>query len=101
MPHSDMPPVTDEHRQHAYLVLRPAGVSFTAAMTLPQHDTLRRVIEAKAHQLRTDAWETTQKRTVVPVPRVRLGVDGHPVGWCTQMAATGFEPVLQPNLFTP
>lgn len=95
----DMPPVTDEHRQHAYLVLRPRGISFTAAMTIPEHDLLRRLIEAKAHQLRTAAWIQTQKRVVVPVPRVKLGVDGHPIGWCTQMAAIGHEPISQPDLY--
>ena len=67
-------------------------------MTLPAHDTLRRVIEIKARQLRTDAWEATQVRTVVPVRRIRLGVDGHPIGWCTQMAPGGHEPILQPDL---
>lgn len=98
MPALDMPPVTETHRQHAYVLLRPRCISFEAAMTLPQHDTLRRVIEAKAHQLRTDAWMATQQRTVVPVPRVKLGVDGHPIGWCTQMAPSGHTPILQPDL---
>lgn len=95
----DMPPVTEEHRQHAYLLLRPRGISFEAAMTLPKHDLVRRLIEAKAHQLRTDAWLATQQRTVVPVRRCRLGADGHPVKWSTQMAAGDFEPITQPDLY--
>lgn len=101
MQHLDMPPVTDAHRQHAYLALRPRSVSFEATMALPQHALLKRVIEAKAHQLRTDAWIATQKRTVVPMPRVKLGVDGHPIGWCTQMAPSAYQTISQPDLLTP
>ena len=101
MPALDMPPVTEAHRQHAYILLRPKGISYTAAMTLPENDTLRRGIEARAHKLRTDAWLETQQRTVVPVPRVKLGVDGHPIGWCTQMAPSSYQPNLQPDLLNP
>lgn len=92
---ADLPPVTEAHRQQAYITIRPKGVSFTAAMTLPQHDTLRRVIEAKAHALRTEAWATTQRRTVVPVKRCRPGADGHPVKWATQMAMGPWVPKVQ------
>lgn len=98
---TDLPPVTEAHLQHAYLVIRPKGVSFEAAMSLPEFALIRRCIEAKAHQLRTDAWECTQKRSVVPVRRCRPGVDGHPVKWSTQLAMGDFEPVLQPDLLTP
>jgi hypothetical protein len=99
MAHAELPPVTEQHRQHAYLVLRPRGISFQAAMMMPQHALLRRLIEAKAHQLRTDAWMATQQRTVVPVRRCRPGADGHPIKWSTQMAMGDFEPVLQPDLY--
>jgi hypothetical protein len=95
-----MPPVTDMHRQQAYIIIRPKGVSFEAAMTLPEFDTIRRVIEAKAHQIRTEAWMTTMRRTVTPVRRCRPGVDGHPVKWATQMAMGDFEPIIQPDLLT-
>lgn len=94
----ELPPVTLQHLQHAYIVIRPVGVSFDAAMNLPQHAVLRRVIQAKAAQLRTDAWRAVHQRVVVPVRRCRLGVDGHPVGWATQMAMAGYEPITQPEL---
>jgi hypothetical protein len=97
--HPDLPPVTEQHLQHAYLIIRPAHISFAAAMALPSDHSLRRVIEIKAHQLRTEAWMATQKRSVIPVRRCRLGTDGHPVKWSTQVACGDFEPVLQPNLF--
>lgn len=95
---AELPPVTLQHRMHAYLVIRPIGVSFDAAMSLPRYASLRKVIEAKAAQLRTDAWKAVHKRVVVPVRRCRLGVDGHPVGWATQMVMAGYEPITQPEL---
>lgn len=94
----DLPPVTLQHLHHAYLVIRPVGVSFDAAMNHPAHAVLRKVIQCKAAQLRTDAWKAACQRVVKPVRRIRLGVDGHPVGWATQMAMAGFEPVIQPEL---
>lgn len=94
----DLPPVTLQHLMHAYLVIRPAGVSFDAAMTLPQYAVLRKVIECKAAQLRTEAWKASQERVVVPVRRCRLGADGHPVSWATQMVMAGYAPVVQPEL---
>lgn len=101
MPALDMPPVTDVHRQHAYILLRPKGISYTAAMTLPEHALLARVIEARAHQIRTEAWLETQQRTVVPVRRCRPGVDGHPVKWATQLVMGDYAPVHQPDLLNP
>lgn len=53
--HPALPPVTDQHRMHAYAILRPIGVSFEAAMQRPDCTTWRRVIECKAAQLRTSA----------------------------------------------
>ena len=100
MAQQDLPPVTEAHRQHAYLIVRPRGVGYTAAMTRPEHDLIRRCIEAKAHQLRNDAWLATQQRTVVPVRRCRPGVDGHPVKWATQMAMGDYTPILQPDLYS-
>lgn len=93
-----LPPVTQHHLLHAYAIIRPIGVSFEAAMQRPECATLRKVIECKAAMLRTEAWKATQIRTVVPVRRMRLGADGHPMGWCTQMAPGAYEPILQPEL---
>ncbi len=93
-----MPPVTLQHLLHAYLIIRPIGVSFEAAMQRPECATLRRVIECKAALLRTEAWKAAQRPATVPVRRVRLGADGQPVGWCTQMTRGPYEPILQPEL---
>lgn len=93
-----LPPVTQHHLLHAYAIIRPIGVSFEAAMQLPECATPRRVIECKAAMLRTEAWKAAQRQTTVPVRRVRLGADGQPAGWCTQMAPGPFEPILQPDL---
>ena len=80
---ADMPPVTPEHLQAAFVAMRWVGWSFNGAMA---DATLRRLIECRAAHMRTADWEATTKRTVVPVKRVQLGVDGHPIGWVTQMA---------------
>jgi len=78
-----LPPVLDAHRQAAFAAMAWAGLTFEQAMA---HPVKSRVIECRAAQLRTQEWERTTKRTVIPVRRVRLGADGHPMGWCTQMA---------------
>ena len=61
-------------------------------------DTHRRIVEARAHQIRTNDWLRTQRRTVVPVRRCRPGLDGHPMKWCTQMAPGPLVPASQPDL---
>ena len=77
-----LPPVTDAHRQAAFAAMHWAGRTYQQAMADPVQG---RVIESRAAHIRTQEWERTTQRTVVPVRRVRLGADGHPVGWCTQM----------------
>ena len=47
---ADLPEVTDAHRRAAFDSLCLAGVTYEAAMT---DDTRRRIVEARAHQLRT------------------------------------------------
>lgn len=93
-----IPPVTLQHLLHAYLIIRPIGVSFEAVFQRPACDTLRRVVECKAALLRTEAWKAAQRKVTKPVRRVRLGADGQPVRWCTQMAHGQYEPILQPEL---
>ncbi len=51
---ADMPPVTEEHRRRAHAALRLA-TSYEEAL---QNDTHRRVIEARAAQLRKHEWQT-------------------------------------------
>lgn len=53
---------------------------------------------ARAAIMRTAEWERTTQRTVVPVKRVKLGVDGHPIGWCTQMVNGPRAAIQQPDL---
>ena len=82
-----MPEVTQAHRLAAFTAMHWRGWTFDAAMLC---DVRRRLIEARAAQIRTAEWKATQQRSVVPVKRVRLGSDGHPVSWCTQMARGQF-----------
>jgi len=93
--HTTPPPITPEHLQTAFVRVALPGWTFDAAM---QDEHRRKLIVTCAHAIRTREWERTQKRTVVPVKRVRLGADGHPIGWCTQMGAGPLVPVLQPEL---
>lgn len=95
MPALDMPPVTEEHRQRAFVILALKGWTYEMAMA----DSLkRRVIECCASRLRTIDWEHSQERVVYPVRRVKLGVDGHPIGWCTQLVNGPMRPIEQPQL---
>lgn len=59
-----MPPVTLQHLLHAYLIIRPIGVSFEAVLQRPACDALRQVVECKAGLLLADAWAevTNQKK---------------------------------------
>lgn len=81
-PHpADLPPVTDDHRQRAHKLLA-MRCNYTTAMADP---FMGRLINACAANLRTDDWLRTQRRTVVRVARCRAGLDGHPIGWCSQL----------------
>ena len=91
----DMPPVTDAHRQAAFENMHWTGWTYEAAM---RFDMRRRLIECRAHVLRTQEWKATQQRTVVPVRRCRPGTDGHPLKWCTQMVLGPYQPTQQPDL---
>jgi hypothetical protein len=95
MQHPELPPVTQAHRLAAFELLRMPGLTFTAAM---QDDLRRRCIEACAAQLRTREWAKTARRSVVPVRRVRPGLDGHPLRWCTQLAPGPWTTHTQPEL---
>jgi len=92
---ADLPPVTDAHLQAAYTAMRWYGWSYTAAMRDP---VLRKLVECRAATMRTAEWERTTQRTVVPHKRVKLGVDGHPIGWCTQMVNGPHAAIQQPDL---
>jgi hypothetical protein len=55
-------------------------------------------VNACASSLRTEDFKRTLQRTVVPVRRCRMGVDGHPVKWATQLVMGPYEPRHQPDL---
>ena len=75
-------PVTDAHRKAAFTAMHWRGWTFEAAQKV---DLRRRLIEARAHQIRTKAWLATQERSVVPLKHCKPGADGHPAKWSTQL----------------
>lgn len=58
---ADLPEVTDAHRRDAFASLCLAGITYEAAM---QDDTRRRIVEARAHQLRTRQWKAEKHRAI-------------------------------------
>lgn len=91
----DLPPVTDAHRLAAFEAMQWVGLTYAQAQL---SDTHRRVIECRAHHLRSKEWLATQQRSVIPVRRVHPGADGHPTRWCTQQGAGPLVPRQQPEL---
>lgn len=55
-----LPDVTDAHRRAAFEAMHWTGWTFEAALA---DDTRRRVVEARAHQMRTQEWKQS-KRTL-------------------------------------
>lgn len=55
---SVLPAVTDAHRRAAFDAMRWTGCTYETAM---QDDTRRRIVEARAHQLRTRQWKTERR----------------------------------------
>lgn len=55
---ADLPEVTEAHRLAAFEAMRWTGWTFEAAMA---DDTRRRVIEARAHQVRTQLWRSERR----------------------------------------
>lgn len=55
---ADLPEVTDAHRLAAFQAMHWTGWTFEAAMG---NDTRRRLIEARAHQLRTQQWRAERR----------------------------------------
>lgn len=58
---ADLPEVTDEHRRAAFVSLCLTGTTYEAAM---QDDTRRRIVEARAHQLRTRQWKAEKHQAI-------------------------------------
>jgi len=92
-----LPLVTEAHRRAAFELLKIHGHSYASAMLDALH---AKAINACAAQLRTREFITLTRRTVVPVRRIQLGTDGHPLGWCTQMASGPYDTTaIKPDLF--
>jgi hypothetical protein len=90
---SPLPPVTEDYLHAAYALMGFSGLTYGQAMA---HPIRRRVIEVCATSLRTKEYARSHARTVVPVRRIKLGADGHPIGWCTQLTQGPFD--RQPDL---
>lgn len=79
-----MPPVTNDHLRAAFEAMAWPGWTFEAAMA----DPIRaRVVRARAAQMRTQEYQRTHRRTVVPVRRY----DPRSGRWCTQRVAGDFD----------
>lgn len=88
----DLPDVTDAHRHAAFEAMGWAGWTFDAAMA---DDTRRRVIESRAHQLRTRQWLASRVRTERLVP----AYDPRHDRWVTRHVP-GEWAAAEPDLFT-
>lgn len=86
-----MPAITHEHLQRAFEAMHWAGWTFDDAMA---NDMRRRLVVARAHQLRTREWLATLDPTTQQIRRVRLDAQGQVAGWCTQA-------VMGPRAQTP
>lgn len=65
-----LPAVTEQHRRAAFEAMAWRGWTFERAMA---DDTRRRVVEARAHQLRKADWLSTRRqvlRPALPLPQV-------------------------------
>ena len=90
-----MPPVTDSHRRAAFCAMRWSGWTFDAAMA---DATRAKVIECRAHHIRTQEWKAQAQRTVMPVKRCRPEADGQAMRWSTQLAVGPWADTDQPKL---
>lgn len=90
-----LPPVTDEHRRMAFhIVRRPDWPDYEHAIT----DPLRaRLIECRAHALRTQLWRASQQPSCQTVRRVRIDAQGH-AQWRTQTVIEPPHTPQQPSL---
>jgi hypothetical protein len=92
-PCPDLPPVTDAHRAAAFESLR-----FRCCATLAEAlaDPVRaRVVEARAHALRTAEWKRTQATRTTTLAR---RIDPTTGTWRTQRVATGWADGGTPNI---
>lgn len=88
----DLPEVTEAHRLAAFEAMGWAGWTYEAARA---NDTRRRVIEARAHQLRLREWQATHHRTVQHTPALNPAT-----GRWTTRHTPGPWAANEPDLFT-
>lgn len=90
-----LPPVTDAHRQAAFDGLR---LRCCATLAEAMADPMRaRVVEARAHQLRTREWLETQAVAATALVRRVHPTTGQ---WATQRVRMGWAGA-EPNTNTP
>jgi hypothetical protein len=90
-----IPPVTQAHRRAAFEAMHWAGWTFDAAMA---NDMRRRLIESRAHQMRTSEYCQAINPTPQAVRRVRLDARGNVQSWCTQIVMGPRTATAQPDL---
>ena len=75
--------VTEAHLRQAFEAMHWVGWTYEAAMA---SDTRRRLVECRAHLLRTREQEATRQPTTQCVRRVVLDEHGQVAAWRTQTA---------------
>ena len=89
-----LPAVTDAHRHAAFEAMHWPGWTFAAAMA---YDLRRRLIEARAGQIRTREWLASHPPELRTVQRARVCSDGR-VAWCTQTVLGAHQAQAEPDL---
>lgn len=89
-----MPPITQAQLQAAFAAMHWKGWTFEAAMA---NDMRRRLVVARAHQIRTREWLASLDTTTAVVRRVRLDAQGQVAGWCTQAVMGPRQATQQPG----
>lgn len=97
-PAPDLPPITMELLRQAYDSLQQHDLTFEQAMDT---DMRRRLIVARAHQMRTQAWLIAHEVTTQYVRRVRLDAQGNAASWCTQAVMGPRQDIPQLSLLPP
>lgn len=90
-----LPEVTEQHRRAAFKAMAWTGWTYEQAMA---NDTRRRVVEARAHQLRKADWLASRRqvlRPALPLPqtahRLQAGMYRNPPQDLKRAAAGDFD----------
>ena len=93
MPATDLPPVTDAHRQQAFALFGWGRFGWTYAAAM-QNNLRAKLIEARAHQLRTREALAGQHRPRQCVRRLNAATGA----WATQIVLGPYQPTVQESL---